>query len=289
MEEKLELNDIADNLLIINQETIERLFQEENKEIIVLYMFYYKTAKWQKHNPIKANDEYVKKSLHWGTDKVKNLKKRLKEMELIEVDKRLDDKKRVIGWYVKLNYYKSRIPKTTTPSSPLVAPQETNTINNNIINTNNNKNNNNIMSIFNNWNDNEVCECITNTGEQCKRRSTYKINNKNYCNQHSKPVITKYIDIKNLNENEINKERQEDIECVVRYLNMTLHTKYRDTSSFTKHINARFDEGYTLDDFFDVIDTKYNEWHDTDMEKYLRPDTLFGTKFEIYLNQKKND
>jgi len=27
------------------------------------------------------------------------------------------------------------------------------------------------------------------------------------------------------------------------------------------------------------------EWLDTEMEKYLCPDTLFGTKFEKYLNQ----
>ena len=90
-----------------------------------------------------------------------------------------------------------------------------------------------------------------------------------------------------INNKEINKERYLDIQSVVDYLNITLHTKYRYESAFTKHINARLDEGYTVDDFFEVIDSKYEEWHDTDMEKYLRPDTLFGTKFEIYLNQKK--
>jgi len=139
MEEKLLLDDLSNDLLIINRTTIERLFQEDNKEIVVLYMFYYKTAKWQNHNPIKANDEYTKKCLHWGTDKLKTLKNRLKEMELIEIEKRLNDKKQIVGWYIKLNYYKTTTPETTTPISPLVASQETNTINNNI-NTNNNKN-----------------------------------------------------------------------------------------------------------------------------------------------------
>lgn len=224
--EEIKLNDIADELLIINNTTIERLFQEENKDTLVLYLFYYKTAKWQKHNPIKANDEYVKKSLHWGTDKIKNLKKRLKDMELIEVEKRVNDKQQIEGWYVRLKYYQVTTPISTTPISPLVASQETNTINNNI-----------------------------NT-------------------------------INNINTKEINKERKENIESVVRYLNLTLGTKYRATSqSIVKHINARFEEGYTLDDFFDVIENKYAEWHGTEMEKYLRPDTLFGTKFDIYLNQ----
>ena len=142
MKQDLELSDIANDLLIINKTTIERLFQEENKDIVILYMFYYKTAKWQNTNVIKANDEYVKKCLHWGTDKVRNLKNRLKEMELIEIDRRLNEKKQVIGWYIKLKYYKTTIPETTTPISPQVASQETNTINNNSLNTlNNNKEN----------------------------------------------------------------------------------------------------------------------------------------------------
>ena len=40
-----------------------------------------------------------------------------------------------------------------------------------------------------------------------------------------------------------------------------------------------------LDDFKSVIDKKSKEWLGTNMERYLRPDTLFGTKFESYLNQ----
>ena len=49
---------------------------------------------------------------------------------------------------------------------------------------------------------------------------------------------------------------------------------------------ARLNEGYSLDDFKQVIEKKVNEWKGTEMEKYLRPETLFGTKFENYLNQK---
>ena len=50
-------------------------------------------------------------------------------------------------------------------------------------------------------------------------------------------------------------------------------------------IDARLNEGYTLDDFIVVIEKKVFEWKNTDMEKYLRPETLFGSKFESYLNQ----
>ena len=42
---------------------------------------------------------------------------------------------------------------------------------------------------------------------------------------------------------------------------------------------------YSLDDFKTVIDKKCVDWMNTDMQKYLRPETLFGTKFESYLNQ----
>lgn len=140
--EEIELLDIANDLLIINKSTIEILFQEKDTNPLVLYMFYYKTAKWQKHNPIKANDEYCKRCLHWGIDRLQATKKRLKEMELIEIVRRTNAKGIVEGWYVKVNYLidNSTIPETTIPGRPQLVSQETNTINNNILNTNNNIN-----------------------------------------------------------------------------------------------------------------------------------------------------
>ena len=139
--DEIELLDIADDLLVINKTTIERLFQINNHNALILYLFYYKTAKWQKANPIKANDDYCKKCLHWGIDKVQATKKKLKEMELIETIRRTDSKGVVIGWYIKVNYLidESRIPKTTIPTLPQLDRQETNTINNNIEILNNNK------------------------------------------------------------------------------------------------------------------------------------------------------
>ena len=51
-----------------------------------------------------------------------------------------------------------------------------------------------------------------------------------------------------------------------------------------QHINARLDEGFDVEDFKIVIDKKCAEWLGTDFAQYLRPVTLFGTKFEAYLN-----
>lgn len=140
--EEIELLDIADDLLVINKATIERLFQHKDHNALVLYLFYYKTAKWQKNNPIKATDEYCKKCLHWGIDKVQNTKKTLKELQLIETIRKTDEKGVVVGWYIKVNYLvdESRIPETTIPTLPQLVKQETNTINNNILNTINNIN-----------------------------------------------------------------------------------------------------------------------------------------------------
>ena len=57
MKNEIKLNDIADDLLILNKATIDTLFDLDNcSDCIALYVFYYKTAKWQKTNIIKAND-----------------------------------------------------------------------------------------------------------------------------------------------------------------------------------------------------------------------------------------
>lgn len=74
---------------------------------------------------------------------------------------------------------------------------------------------------------------------------------------------------------------------IIMYLNNKLNTKYRVSNKVTqKHIKARLAEKYTLQDFITVIDKKYAEWYGTEMQQYLRPETLFGTKFDTYLNAK---
>ena len=75
---------------------------------------------------------------------------------------------------------------------------------------------------------------------------------------------------------------------VINYLNRQTDKHYKSTTKKNQTvIRARTDEGFTLDDFKKVIDNKVSEWKGTDMEKYLRPETLFGTKFEGYLNQQQ--
>lgn len=73
---------------------------------------------------------------------------------------------------------------------------------------------------------------------------------------------------------------------IISYLNLKIGTKYKEKNKGTLIlINKRIDEGYTVDDFKSVIDKKVKTWRNTKFEQYLNPQTLFGDKFEIYLNQ----
>ena len=122
---EIKLNDIADDLLIINKTTIDKLLALENStECVALYVFYYKTSKWQKTNKIKANDEYVKKCLKWGYDKIRKTKQTLKENGLIEI---IQDRKegRICGWYIKVSYLVSK--KSIDDIKIKVEEQEVNT------------------------------------------------------------------------------------------------------------------------------------------------------------------
>lgn len=74
---------------------------------------------------------------------------------------------------------------------------------------------------------------------------------------------------------------------VIDYLNLKAKTKYKATTKKTQNlILARLKEEFTEDDFKLVIDKKVKEWLGTEFEKFLRPETLFGNKFEAYLNQR---
>lgn len=87
-------------------------------------------------------------------------------------------------------------------------------------------------------------------------------------------------------EKDIEEDKDREIYIsIVEYLNQKVGTNYRASSKKTKTcIHARLEEGFTLDDFKTVIDKKADEWIGTEYEQYLRPETLFGTKFESYLN-----
>lgn len=102
--------------------------------------------------------------------------------------------------------------------------------------------------------------------------------------------IDKDIDIENRDiYSRAGLDRASDIpyKKIVEYLNAKTGKSYKSTTAKTKDlIKARFNDGFTFDDFKIVIDNKVLDWaNDDEMSKYLRPETLFSNKFEGYLNE----
>ena len=105
----------------------------------------------------------------------------------------------------------------------------------------------------------------------------------------NREVRNKKLEIGNKNiENRSMEEKDlSPVSEIISYLNSICKTNYKTTSRKTTDlIQMRMKEGFTVEDFRIVIEKKYKEWgSDSKMSKYLRPETLFGTKFEAYLNQ----
>ena len=74
---------------------------------------------------------------------------------------------------------------------------------------------------------------------------------------------------------------------VIEHLNETAGKRFNFRAEKNRDkIKARFNEGYTFDDFKLVINFKTKEWsNDKKMNQYLRPETLFNNKFDRYLNE----
>ena len=132
----------------------------------------------------------------------------------------------------------------------------------------------------------------------CRKCHSYVENNKGVEIVHSyvhqeyrdKSIENRDKNIELDNKDIIPEEEKIPYQEIVNFLNESAGTNYRASSRKTKDlIKARMNEGYTLEDFKIVIEKKTREWiNDTKMRNYLRPETLFGTKFEGYLNQKVN-
>lgn len=157
--------------------------------------------------------------------------------------------------------------------------------------------------------------------EDCIRKEMTLVKNKNLIdivfsrlhgrddlNETVRKIVDEYIkenDIHNDNDNDNENERTQGVSgdessddsskdseiysSIVSYLNQKAGTNYQAATKKTRAcIHARLAEGFTIDDFKAVIDKKCAEWIGGEFEKYLRPETLFGTKFEGYLNAKLN-
>ena len=97
---------LEEQLIIISVPTIKELlsYNKIGADALLLYNFYYYTAKQQKTNQPKATPHFCMKGLHWGKDRFRNADKLLRELNLIQKIPNKDEKGRITGWYVRINY-----------------------------------------------------------------------------------------------------------------------------------------------------------------------------------------
>ena len=96
-------------------------------------------------------------------------------------------------------------------------------------------------------------------------------------------------DLLHLNRIEENRIEENICSSVISLLNEKAGSDFKQKSKGSiRHITARVNEGHTLEEFRLVIEDRVKEWGDNPkMSEYLRPETLFGTKFDGYLQKAK--
>lgn len=121
--------------------------------------------------------------------------------------------------------------------------------------------------------------------QQGKIQGVENLSVENQYVENQKQLNTKQSNTK---QQSTNNRYNAEIDEIVAYLNEKAGTAFRTTTPKTRQlIITRLSEGYTVADFRKVIDNKVAEWNgDSKMQAYLRPETLFGTKFESYLQQR---
>jgi uncharacterized phage protein (TIGR02220 family) len=97
---------------------------------------------------------------------------------------------------------------------------------------------------------------------------------------------TKPKKVKPKTNDKIQDELENVYDEIISYLNYATGREFRATTkSYQTLIKSRISEGFQIDDFKKVIDIKAKKWLNTNQEDYLRPETLFSTKFQGYLNE----
>ena len=128
-------------------------------------------------------------------------------------------------------------------------------------------------------NNEEICplncppeEDIRNQNLELRNQNSEIINNKKDCSSERLEVDT-------------HPALQDIVYRVVNYLNKKAFKNFKpDTKKTIDLIKLRLSEEYTEEDFYKVIDKMTNCWlSNGELDKYLRPITLFGDKFEDYL------
>lgn len=94
----------------------------------------------------------------------------------------------------------------------------------------------------------------------------------------------------NRNRKESGKPDDIPYEEIISHLNQVTGKAYRLPNPTKDKIKARWKDGFRLEDFHYVHIIKTKQWKgDAEMERYLRPITLYSNKFEGYRNEKSTE
>ena len=85
----------------------------------------------------------------------------------------------------------------------------------------------------------------------------------------------------------LNRNEKIPFKEIIDHLNTKAGASFRhQTEATRRQIRALFKQGFTLEDFFAVINHKSTAWAgDPKMSPFIRPQTLFSGKFEAYLQE----
>ncbi|MDY7603041.1 phage replisome organizer N-terminal domain-containing protein [Streptococcus suis] len=142
-----------------------------------------------------------------------------------------------------------------------------------------------------NWEKHQSVESMERVREQARKRvAKHREKQKTLANGNVTCNVT--VTHGNALDKEEEIDKEEDIynicpiKEIIEYLNSATGKSYRyQSNSNKKIIQARWNEGYKLDDFKKVIDNMVANWTGTEWEKYLQPSTLFReSNFDKYLN-----
>lgn len=122
----MEEQEVIDHeLIILSRQTLNLLWRKEQKnpeDLLILYCFYYDSAKRQKTNQPKASISFVCNHFKWGARRARYAKKELIKLGLIEDVIRTDPQTgEITGWFIKVKYAwkKTTISKILNEKPPI--------------------------------------------------------------------------------------------------------------------------------------------------------------------------
>lgn len=152
------------------------------------------------------------------------------------------------------------------------------------------KSNKNTIITITNWESYQSCEQQTEQQVNNKRTTNEQQVNTNKNNNNNKNNTYCEVDAAHSETGSGSSLKNKNAEKVISLMNFVLKAGFKNTKTNLGFANGRLAEGYSMDDFERVFKNKLADWGENeDMKKYLRPQTLLGTKFDAYLNEKAKE